>query len=315
MAPDDKKSHSLQAGGHPDIVQIDPDDQTKIFKQACPREVDFYENFADRLDSTKAPASWSGWRPAFYGRRIVDGTHTDGTFIVLQNLVPTLIDSASTVGFRHPNILDIKLGKQLYDDDASEEKVARMKQAAADTTSAHFGIRLTGGKVWNNQTQEYETLPKAFGKSLDPLGSNLDAGFSRFFPIAAPAGKSLQETRYSKQLTISSGGISPGLMRKLLEQVLLPQFNRLSSYVSGLEWRVYGSSLLVVYEGDNDALERAFEDGSVSNGPSVGVVKMIDFAHTWEAQGSDTGLLAGFQTTSNLLQGLLDAISKFEEST
>ena len=46
--------------------------------------------------------------------------------------------------FSKPNILDIKLGTVLYDETASEDKVARMIKAAKDTTSFETGVRLTG---------------------------------------------------------------------------------------------------------------------------------------------------------------------------
>lgn len=58
--------------------------------------------------------------------------------MVLENL---------TTPFRKPNILDIKLGTVLYDDDASEEKKARMLKTARDTTSFETGVRLTGFQV------------------------------------------------------------------------------------------------------------------------------------------------------------------------
>lgn len=74
-------------------------------------------------------------------------SQTAETSIILDNLVPISNAQFSATGYTHPNILDIKLGTQLYDMDASGEKVARMTRAAAETTSARFGIRLTGGKV------------------------------------------------------------------------------------------------------------------------------------------------------------------------
>lgn len=46
-----------------------------------------------------------------------------------------------------PNIMDIKLGTILYDDEASPEKVARMISTAQKTTSLETGVRLTGFQV------------------------------------------------------------------------------------------------------------------------------------------------------------------------
>lgn len=58
--------------------------------------------------------------------------------LVLENL---------THRFLHPNVLDIKLGTQLFDEDATEEKKARMTKAAAASTSGEKGVRLTGFQV------------------------------------------------------------------------------------------------------------------------------------------------------------------------
>lgn len=55
-----------------------------------------------------------------------------------------------THGFAHPNVMDIKLGTQLYDpldEKLTPEKQARMEQAALDTTSGSDGLRLTGFTV------------------------------------------------------------------------------------------------------------------------------------------------------------------------
>lgn len=58
--------------------------------------------------------------------------------LVLENL---------THRFSKPNVLDIKLGTQLFDEDASAEKQERMKAAAEASTSAQTGVRLTGFQV------------------------------------------------------------------------------------------------------------------------------------------------------------------------
>lgn len=58
--------------------------------------------------------------------------------LVLENL---------THRFSKPNVLDIKLGTQLFDEDASLEKQERMRKAAEASTSAQTGVRLTGFQV------------------------------------------------------------------------------------------------------------------------------------------------------------------------
>lgn len=58
--------------------------------------------------------------------------------LVLENLAHRFV---------RPNVLDIKLGTQLWDDDATMEKRERMERVARTTTSATTGIRLTGFQV------------------------------------------------------------------------------------------------------------------------------------------------------------------------
>lgn len=58
--------------------------------------------------------------------------------LVLQNL---------THPFTKPNVLDIKLGTVLYDENATTEKRTRMEKSAQNTTSLEMGMRLTGFNV------------------------------------------------------------------------------------------------------------------------------------------------------------------------
>jgi 1D-myo-inositol-tetrakisphosphate 5-kinase/inositol-polyphosphate multikinase len=58
--------------------------------------------------------------------------------IVLQNL---------THPFVRPCVLDVKLGTQLYDEDASPEKARRMEEVSRATTTGTTGLRLTGFQV------------------------------------------------------------------------------------------------------------------------------------------------------------------------
>jgi 1D-myo-inositol-tetrakisphosphate 5-kinase/inositol-polyphosphate multikinase len=57
---------------------------------------------------------------------------------VLENL---------TRHFAKPCVIDIKLGKQLWDEAAPPEKRAKMTKDAAGTTIASKGLRLTGCRV------------------------------------------------------------------------------------------------------------------------------------------------------------------------
>lgn len=58
--------------------------------------------------------------------------------LVLENIIKP---------FLKPNVLDLKLGQILYDQDAGEEKKIRMHKVAQETTTGECGMRLTGFQV------------------------------------------------------------------------------------------------------------------------------------------------------------------------
>lgn len=67
-----------------------------------------------------------------------DNGANDDECICLENV---------SLGFKKPCVLDLKMGTQLFDDDASEEKKARLGAVAANTTSLPLGFRMTGFEV------------------------------------------------------------------------------------------------------------------------------------------------------------------------
>src|SRR5690606_27062959 len=72
--------------------------------------------------------------------------HNRNLLIVLENL---------TAPFHNPTILDLKLGSQLWDEDASLEKRARLDAVANSTTSGSWGYRIAGMKVWDPVAGSY----------------------------------------------------------------------------------------------------------------------------------------------------------------
>ncbi|GAA5987929.1 hypothetical protein JCM10908_007274 [Rhodotorula pacifica] len=394
-----------QVGGHADTILASPLSSSTLIKPASERELEFYQSLGPSLAGGRFVHDWT---PAFYGtlraHRASDGSATEGAIsaasqpsgqpdmLVLENL---------THRFLRPNVLDIKLGTQLYDEDATEEKKERMRKAAEASTSGTTGVRLTGFQVWNAATHAYVQTEKAFGKSLAP--DELEIGLARFFyppwsplsraeqaalpavppsttaAVSASAANGASPVASTSALPISAdpavGGApsstssaksatptastppSPApLPLDLLLPVLRTLIRRLKQLIElwqTLEIRMRGGSLLIIVEGDPDALERAIirsatgggassrshddkdggaaddeddEDGaSVSTTDEEGNAKpetllplemrVIDFAHTRaaEGEGPDEGVLLGLRAVLNLLEGLTAKLEEEEE--
>lgn len=205
--------------------------------------------------------------------------------LVLENL---------TYRFLRPNVLDIKLGTQLFDEDASAEKQERMTKAAAATTSKQTGVRLTGFQVssfllpsvvqlddmlcaeaefrrfaphlqvWDSTTQAFVTTPKAFGKTITV--ADLPTGISRFFyPPLSPA-LPFELADSASTSSTSSDPATSARPSPLPKDLLIPIFSaiilrlkQMERMLSSLEIRVRGSSLLIVVEGDPAALAAAVD--------------------------------------------------------
>lgn len=52
-----------------------------------------------------------------------------------------------TFGLEIPCIMDLKIGRRLYDDDAPPDKISRMIKKSALSTSGSVGFRISGMRV------------------------------------------------------------------------------------------------------------------------------------------------------------------------
>lgn len=193
--------------------------------------------------------------------------------IVLQNLEH---------GFQRANVLDLKLGSRLYADGTEPEKAARLDKVASGTTSGSLNFRIAGMKVWNPSKNAFDVYDKFYGRQFS--ASTVSQGFEAFFG------------------TLSS--MRKGEAAQLLETVLA-EVTKARHLLEKNESRMYGASVLIVYEGDPDALstliggeprpntdERAPTVGELKKSvdeeeeeeegegpPESFMVRMIDFAH------------------------------------
>ncbi|KAH0547643.1 hypothetical protein FGG08_000132 [Glutinoglossum americanum] len=213
--------------------------------------------------------------------------------------------------FKKPNILDVKLGAQLWDDGASLQKRERLDKVAAETTSKSLGFRIAGMKVWQGVDKQndpsveatgYRVYDKFYGRKFS--ADNVIEGFKEF-------------------LFVPTAGVGDDLGRTVAG-MFLKQVEGMQKTLEALESRMYSASVLFVYEGDGEALKKALEeeesrapgtvqpgeddrDGEGDDGPGKAYdAKLIDFAHaTWTpGQGPDENALHGVRSTAKILRDL-----------
>ena len=250
--------------------------------------------------------------------------------IVLENVAS---------GFKNPNILDVKLGAQLWGDDAPPAKRAKLDIVAEQSTSKPLGFRCAGAKMWlgaevaasdGPELKGYRKYDKHWGRELTV--ETVKGAFADFF-------------------LIKGSGMSKALARRVVRR-FAADLRDLQKTLEKEESRMYSASLLFVYEGNAEALKRAFEmekklkDG-VTRGdesgneagtfaetldegaevreeerelpetepdsedeelalPKIQAVKLIDFAHAqWTpGQGLDENMLHGVRNVIKILEDL-----------
>lgn len=235
---------------------------------------------------------------------------TNNRFLVLQNL---------TSGFNKPNIIDIKLGKILYDENATEEKKHRLSKVSDTTTSGSLGFRICGMRIQANkmtstldpdhhefQSQgEYVFINKMFGRTRTV--EDVTEAFETYF-----TNDSLNEKRRNHLKTI-------------FHQRLQLFFNT----ILNSEVRMISSSLLFIYEGDASRWNQQNDEDSLINDEFIdyedeesqdsdsddiipkaplSLMALIDFAHSTVTKG------AGYD--ENVIEGvesLLDIFSKLND--
>lgn len=199
--------------------------------------------------------------------------HLGKGFIVLEDV---------TRPFLRPSIMDIKVGVQAWDEDASPAKIKQERDKYP--TQQVVGFRFTGMRVWDDVHAAYKEHGRAFGYALDE--------------------RTLHHAFYEY---LHDG-------KRVRTEVIPPLLDRLGAIRSWFEtqsrYRFYGSSLLFVYEGHSEASTTPAEHAAMP--PPRVDVRMIDFAHVWpipphqQPHGRDTGYLLGLDSIMRYLRHVHD---------
>ncbi|GAB7346273.1 hypothetical protein MBLNU457_4998t1 [Dothideomycetes sp. NU457] len=226
--------------------------------------------------------------------------------VVLENI---------TAGFKRPNILDVKLGKRLWADDAPDAKRQKLDKLASETTSGSLGFRVAGMKAW--QSNRYHIYDKYYGR--ERTAENVHQAFQDLFD-ADPDHGDLN----------TFDEIVDGVVEAVEE---------IEMTVADQESRMYSSSLLLVYEGDRsarkEALETAFSKSKARDSATslpkgfnavddekvdadddddveqvrdqkIFDIRVIDFAHAaWTpGLGPDENMLQGIRSVRDILKDM-----------
>jgi len=233
-----------QTGGHEGAFH--KEEENKIMKHGGKAETAFYEKI--HLYPTLQSLA-----PQFFGIKELN----DKKYIVIEDL---------THGFKKPCILDVKIGKQSYGEDASEEKKASMEAKDKKSTTWTLGARITAMKVFRHDINDYIKKGKAEGK--DVTAENFGSALSEYFHN----GKELRKS----------------LIPKFLEKIY-----KIKEWAeSQSDLRIYSSSILFVYDADE-------ENDNV-------IIKLIDFAHVFKItdEGKDDGYIFGVNNLVQHLEAI-----------
>lgn len=169
-------------------------------------------------------------------------------------------------GFKRPNVLDVKLGARLWADDAPPSKRTKLDAVSKETTSSPLGFRIAGMKVWTGVNGESDE-----GSRTDPYATKYEAkegakgeviekdGYRRYDKWY---GRSFNESNVLQGFETFLAGAKAGNVdrSKLIARRLADGMTRVQKVLESEESRMYSSSVLVVYEGDPEALEHALEE-------------------------------------------------------
>lgn len=267
-----------------------------VIKPCTAREVSFYESAAAHPISK--------WMPTFFGTLQLSNTlpGTDTTPAVpTHNRNASIVLSNATHGFVKPCVLDIKLGAQLWDNDAPQDKRDRLDAVSDKTTSRALGMRVAGMRVWKKGEEDKDGYYKVYDKH-----------YGRTFSA---------ETVIEAIKEFFAADISEPQV-KLIAERFRTKVSEIKAVLEAAESRMYSASLLFVYEGDGIALDKALKEEAENAKKPVKTLEeeeeddeddtkaklvenlvLIDFAHaTWTpGEGPDENMLHGVRSTEKLL--------------
>ncbi|KAK9375509.1 inositol polyphosphate kinase-domain-containing protein [Lipomyces chichibuensis] len=223
-------SFDNKVAGHDGVLQ-DPSGVV-VIKPAAEIEIDFYESLI-------LHPSFASVAPKFYGVLELNAqsaiTEASGEVHRMTGAERAIVLENVAAGFAKASVIDVKLGRQLWDEQASIEKRKRLDDVAAKTTSGSLCMRIAGMKTWDQDKGDYVVYDRYYGRSFDV--KTVKEGMDTFIV------KSLGTDRRKEVIKRIITGIS--LIAEALEKE---------------ESRMYSASILAVYESDPTAFDEALKE-------------------------------------------------------
>ena len=201
-----------------------------------PREHQFYQlMFSDRV--SEQLRALRPFLPNFLGSYEYGGM----TYLILENLLQT---------FRYPCVMDVKLGRITYDQEATPEEAQRRILKFQPATE--IGFQLLGWKTYRSKEKFCLSHDKVCGRSLSK--EELIHALAHFFG-------------------------APEYDHRSLVRLVLQQLRALYEVMSKqYQYTFIASSLLITYDDENRSEEFC---------PTKVVVRLVDFAHVFPSNKSD----------------------------
>lgn len=321
-----------QASGH--IGPLESVDGSLFCKLTSRQEGEFYTNIQQQDEDAAAGSVLRHWMPRFIG------TLTPGIAPQMKNVdreieaeVERQADRLEKVevaedknylmltnvlyGYVQPSVMDIKLGSQLYDSNAPQEKKDRLIKVSEETTSGSMGFRICGMKLKSDHLPGDLSgieMAQVCEKSEEDGCSYV--WFNKFF------GRNLKEETVLDGLRIFFR--HNALPQEIQDKIVESFFLRLQMFYNCLldqEIRVISGSLLFVFENDQerwlkesdplvggvyavDDEDEDKEDEDEEEEKTLSRMAFIDFAHASvaEGQGYDENLVSGVESLMECIE-------------
>lgn len=330
-----------QAAGHDGCLAAE-----NIFaKASTPQEIQFYSETIARIpddDVISQGNHISHWMPTFMGTLRLGCRQEEGATTMVADSIEEIQKKASFTpaddkeyivlsnlyyGYKQPNILDIKLGAELCDENVSDEKRRRLDEVSRTTTLGSLNFRICGMRLYEGNSVNSGNSDIS-GNSEDPYKTVDDSGYAQYNKFY---GRSLTKENIGTAFWKFFEPAENPTIRKLLVERFLQRLQLLYNCLLDTEIRVFSGSLLFVYESDPIAWKKVIEepglyagfdpiiyeeeidsDDDENNGDSdrkapLSSLSMIDFAHARyaEGEGHDENIVLGVEKLMAIFEDMM----------